>query len=245
MTPWPAVSRMSVTEQSSCYALGQGAGLVEDHRLHAAERVHEIGALDQDTLPGGTADAPEEREGHGDDQRAGAGYHQEHQRPVDPGGPFTRDEGGNQRQQDGQAHDDGRIDLRELGDEALALGFVLRGVFHEVQDLRGGGLAERLRRADAEDAGKVHAPGQDLIVLADAAGHALAREGDRVQAGSALEDDTVHGHLLAGLDDDDLALLHGLRLHGQDRAVPFDMGGIRPDVHRRCLRTARPPGRTA
>ena len=27
--------------------LGQGAGLVEDHRLHAAERIHEVGPFYQ------------------------------------------------------------------------------------------------------------------------------------------------------------------------------------------------------
>ena len=137
----------------------------------------------------------------------------------------------NDRQQDRQAHHDGRVDFRELRDEALALGLALRGVLHEVQDLRGRRLAERLRRTDPQHARQVHAARQDFFVRADAPGHALAREGDRVQVRAAFQDDAVHGHLLAGLDDDDLAGRDRFGCDRHDTAVSFHMGRIGPDVH--------------
>ena len=51
------------------HAMGEGARLVEDHRLHLSQRVHIGRPLDEDTLPRSPTDAAEEREGHGDDQR--------------------------------------------------------------------------------------------------------------------------------------------------------------------------------
>ena len=55
------------------HALGQGAGLVKDHELRVGQRLQIVAALDQNALAGGAADAAEEAQGHGDDQRAGAG----------------------------------------------------------------------------------------------------------------------------------------------------------------------------
>ena len=114
--------------------------------------------------------------------------------------------------------------------------FSTRSRIHQVQDLRGRGLAERLRRADPEHARQVHAAREDFVVRADAPGHAFAREGDRVQVRAAFQDDTVHGHLLTGLDDDYLAFRHGFGGDRHEGAVPFHMGRIGPDVHQMCDR---------
>ena len=69
----------------------EGAGLVEDYRLQLGELIHKVGALDQDTFLGGAAQSAEERERNGNDQRAGAGDHQEQQRAVNPSDPLAGD----------------------------------------------------------------------------------------------------------------------------------------------------------
>ena len=162
-------------------AFGQRARLVEDDGLHAGEGVHIGGALDQDAFARSAADAAEEGERHGDDQRAGAGDHQEHQRPVDPGSPGAREEGRHDGQQYGQADDDGRIDPREARDEMFAARLVFGGVLHQLEDARSGGLAEDADRPHAQHAAEVDAAGQDLVTRMHAARHAFARQGYGVQ----------------------------------------------------------------
>ena len=209
----------------------KGAGLVENDRLHAAEGVHEVGSLDEDTLAGSPADTAEERERDGDHEGAGAGHHQEHQRPVDPGGPLARDEGRDEGERDGQAHDDGRIDFRELRDEALALGLMFSCVLYEIQDLGCGGFAEDLGCFHAKDAGEIDTAGEDLVLRVYGSRDGLARERHGVQGGVPFQDDAVHRHFLTGLDDNDFALLDGFGGHGFEVAVPLHMGRIRTDVH--------------
>ena len=67
-------------------SVGQRARLVEDHCVQPRQRVHVVGALDEDALARGAADAAEEGEGHADDQGAGTADDKEHQGAVEPGG---------------------------------------------------------------------------------------------------------------------------------------------------------------
>ena len=212
-------------------AFGEGAGLVEDHGPELGQLVHVVGALDEDTLAGGAAEAAEEGEGNADDQGAGTGHHQEHESAVDPGAPFAGDEAGNHGHQDSQGHDDGRVDAGEAGDEAFAAGLAGGGVFDQVQDLGGGGFAEGLGGLDLEHAALVHAAGEDLVPFADTAGYAFTGKGDGIQAGVAFEDDAVHRHFFTGLDEEDLAGGDVLGLDVLQLAAAFYVGDVRAQVH--------------
>ena len=53
-------------------AFRKGACLVKDHGFQFGQGVQKVGALDEDTLSGGSAKASEEGQRHGDDKCAGA-----------------------------------------------------------------------------------------------------------------------------------------------------------------------------
>ena len=66
--------------------MGEGARLVEHHRLDLRQNVHIVGSLDEDASTRGTTDAPKEREGHADNQGARTTHHEEHQGAIEPSG---------------------------------------------------------------------------------------------------------------------------------------------------------------
>ena len=224
-------------------ALGQGAGLVEDHGLHLGEILQMVAALHQDAALGGPADAAEEAQRHGDDQRAGAGDDQEDEGPVEPVLPHganqeARQHGGEPEdegrdQEEGQGRDDhaGGIVMGEAGDEGLALGLAIAGVLHQLQDPGDGGLLAGLRHLDAEKPRLVDAAAEDLVPAVHVPGHGLAGESGGIQGGAALGDGAVQRHPLAGLHHDGLAHGHVLHVHLFDVTVPFHEGGVRPQVH--------------
>ena len=104
-------------------------------------------ALDEDTLLGRGADAAEVAERNGDHERAGAGDDQQDKRPVQPfverPVPGQRRDDRHQRRDE---HHGGRVVAGEAGDEVLAGGLLLAGVFHQVQNLRDCGLPALLPR---------------------------------------------------------------------------------------------------
>ena len=218
--------------------LGQGAGLIEDHRIHLGQGFQVVGALDQYALPAGTADTGKEAQGDGDDQGAGAGDDQEGQGPVDPvphiwaHAQDQPDNGGQHRQSQGAVAHPGGIDPGELGDKVLGLGFPGGGVLHQVQDLGHGGLTEVLGGADLQHAGQVDAAADDLGSGGDLPGHALAGQGAGVQAGGALHHQAVDGHLLTGLDHNDAAHLYLIRVYLFQDPLPLYVGIVRADVHK-------------
>ena len=64
-----------------------GSGLIHDQVFDISQGLHEIGALDQDTLAARAADPAEEGQRNADHDRAGTADDQECERPVDPVGP--------------------------------------------------------------------------------------------------------------------------------------------------------------
>ena len=106
------------------------------------------------------------------------------------------------------------------------------GIFHEVENFRDGGFAELLGGPDLEQAAHVDTAADDLIAGPDIPGQALAGEGGGVEGGSALDDDAVDRHTLAGLDHDEGADLDLIGVHLLQLAVlALDVGVVGPDVH--------------
>ena len=108
------------------------------------------------------------------------------------------------------------------------------GFFHQLQDLRNGGLAEFLRRPDPQDAGHIDAAADDLIARrARPRGTALA--GQRRWC-SALEAPSStmpsSGTFSPGLHHDDIADRDLLRVHlCQLAALHFHIRVVRADIH--------------
>ena len=122
-----------------------------------------VGALDEDALVAGAAQARKEAQGNADHQGAGAADHQEGQGAVQPGAPVAvkpRQQTHHRRQHrqgQGRPAHGGGIHPGELGDEVLRLGLVGAGIFHQLQDFGHGGLAEGPGGADLQHAGHVDA----------------------------------------------------------------------------------------
>ena len=219
-------------------ALGQGAGLVKDHDAGAGQLFQVGGTLDQDAAGGGTADAAEEAQRDGDDQRAGTADDQEGQGAVDPvaeAGGLAQEQqhDGRQESQRQRAVADSRgVHPGKAGDEVFGTGLFHAGVLHQIENFRDGGLAELLGGLHLQQAGHVHTAADDLVSGLDVAGQALTGQGGGVQGGSALHDDTIDGHPLAGLHHDHGADLHVIGVHLLQLAVlAFHVGVVRADVH--------------
>ena len=219
------------------HALGQGAGLVKDHTFGVGQLLQIVGALDEDALAAGAADAGEEAEGDADDQGAGTADHQEGQGTVDPVRPL----GLHPQHQTAQGEQDAQHRCRgahrrgihpgEPGDKGLGAGFAGASVLHQIQDLGHGGFPELLGGADLQHAAHVDAAADDLVTLLHVTGQALAGEGAGVQAGAAADHHAVQRHLLAGLHHDDAAHGNFVGVHLLQLAVPLDVGVIGADVH--------------
>ena len=216
-------------------ALGERASLVEDDDVGVGQCLEIVRTLDEDALLGRPTDASEEGERNGDDQGAGARDDEEGERTQKPGGEaaekVTRDERPHHGEGDGREDDDGRVDVGKARDEALAPRLVLAGVLHEVEDLRGGGLAELLGHASAHDAGDVHAARDDLVARRDVAGRALAGERHGVEARRALHDLAIEGYLLPRTNENRVSHVHVRRRDGLYLAVALHVGGVGTDVH--------------
>ena len=141
--------------------------LVKDHRTCLGKGIHEVRSLDQDAFARCAANASEEGERHADDQRAGAGDHEEHQGAVEPGreraGEISAKKGRENREGECCDYHDRRIDSGETCDESFAVRLAFPGMLHQLDDSGYGALAECLGSADADDSGEVYAAGKDLI----------------------------------------------------------------------------------
>ena len=131
--------------------VGQGTCLVEDDGSHLGEDVHIVRSLDEYSPSGSSSDAPEEGEGHTDDQRTWTTDNEEHEGSIEPCGKRTSQECRNDCEGDGGKHHYRRIDAGKAGDESFALRLMLAGMFHEIQDLRHRTLAKGLGDLNPDD----------------------------------------------------------------------------------------------
>ena len=220
------------------HAPGQGTGLVKDHRGYIRQGFQVVGALDQDPLPAGTADAGKEAQRDGDYQRAGAGHNQECEGPVDPlppGPGAAQDQTDNRRQhrqcQGCIAYGRG-IDPGKPCNKVFAFGFPGGRILHQVQDLGNGGFTELFFGADLEHARQIDAAGDNLLANGHISGDTLSGKGRGIQRGGAFLHNAVDGHLFTGLHHDQRTNLHFVGIHLLQNAIPLHIGIIRADVHK-------------
>ena len=120
----------------------------------------------------------------------------------------------------------------KAGDEVLAGGLFLPGVFHQVQNLGHGGLLAGPGDPHPQEARLVYAAADHIVPGFHVPGHGLAGEGGGVQGGDTLQHRAVQGHPLAGLHHDDGPHLHVLRVCLlQGTVLPLQVGGVGADIH--------------
>ena len=90
---------------------------------------------------------------------------------------------------------------------------MLRGMLHQLDNLRNGTLPKIFRRAYLNDTGEVDTAGDDFIVNADLPRHALSSQGGSVQGGGTFNDNTVKGYFLTGANHDDITNRHLVGIH--------------------------------
>ena len=130
-------------------------------------------------MAGSRADAPEESEGYGDHECAGAGDHEEHQSAMDPFGEggAGEEQGREDRQGESGEDDDRGVEAGKSRDETLGRSLVRAGVLDEVEDARHRGGLELLRHFDVEQSAAVDRPGEDPVSDGHVPRHGLAGDG--------------------------------------------------------------------
>ena len=137
-------------------AARERAGLVKDDTVGLGQHLQIAGALDEDAAGGRAADTAEERQRDRDHERAGAADDQKRQRTVDPFAPVGRDahdqphDRRQDRQRERRAAHGRRVDAGKLCNEALGMRLLERGIFHELEDARDGGLGIYLLHTQAQ-----------------------------------------------------------------------------------------------
>src|SRR5690606_17918914 len=158
--------------------------------------------------------------GAGDDQR-GHGIDE-----AEGGGRFRSPDGPDRESGNGQG-DDGRHEPhRDAVDHALDRQLAALGFLDHADDLRQHRVAADLGGAEAEAAGRVERAADDRGADRLGDGQGFARNHRFIDMAGAFGDFAIHGDLLAGTDQDDIAgddLFDG-QFHGL--AVALHAGGL-------------------
>ena len=222
-------------------SLCQSSCLVKDNCADIRQCLHEIGTLNQDSLAAGSSDPSEKGQGDADHNGAGAADDEKCQRAVDPFGPQcpsaapvqeNHAHDGPQHCQRESAVTDGRcIPPGKSGDELL--GFCLPGtsILHQIQDPGCGRLLKLPGRLYSQDSGLVDRSAQDLISLRNVTGQRFPCERGGIQRRRTLYDHSVDRHPFPGLDEQDTACLHIIRIHLLHPVLRHQIGIVRTDIH--------------
>ena len=219
---------------------GQRAGLVERHGLEPGRLLDVGAAFDQDPLPGRGGECRHDAHRRRDHERAGAGDHQEDERPVEPVTPRRveqrwRHDEDRERERDHR----GRVHAGELLDPLLGPGAPAVRFLDHAGDAGERGILSRLGALDLERAVAVDGAGEHLATRLLGDRHALAGDRRLVDRARTDDDAAVERDALARPDDEaradrrfrrrDLPLLAGGRqgAHGRrrtGRAAPRSRG---------------------
>ena len=212
--------------------LGKGTGLIEHNGLCLGKSLHIAGALYKDPAAGSAADSAEEGKRHADNQRAGTGNNQKYQSTLYPDAPLLGEQQGRKNsKQSRTCHDAGGIPVGKAGDKALDLCFLIGGIFHQLQNLSGGGFAVSTLSSDRDDTGEIHRSADNGITRRFILRQAFAGQGGGVHGGGALKDHAVQRNLFAGTDDNGFAYLHLLGVYLFLDALPQDIGIVGTKIH--------------
>ena len=188
------------------FPFGQGAGLIEDSGFGIREGFHDGAALKEDAFFRCGADAGEEGERDGDDERAGAADDEEGECGVDAFFPVSgKEERWKDCDGDRDEDDDRGVDAGEAGDESVDLWLAGDGIFDGVEDATDHGFSEDFFDLDADGASHIDAAGVYAVADGGEDRLRLAGDGGGVDLGLAFGNDAVKRDAVAGADEKDIA----------------------------------------
>ena len=195
-----AVTRGGVYRDEARLALGEGARLVDDERVHLGQPLQCLGVLDEDpelrAAPARHHDRHRRRQAKrtrtSDDEHRN-GIHQRMRQsrlrpPQRPRGKRHHSNGDDRRNEVGS-----HLICKPLDGRAAALRLT-----HRAHDLREQGVATDAGCADDERSGTVHRSARDLAAGMFLDGDRLAREHGLIDGALALDDLAIHRQLFAG-----------------------------------------------
>ena len=213
-------------------ALCERPCLIEHNGIDARERFKVVCTFDQDAFTRRAADAAEEGERNGHDQRAGTGNHEKDQRAPHPLDPNAVEEQRRDESEKNCADDNARrVPTRKAGDESLNVRFFLGSVFHELQNFLYRALGKDAFDPDTDHTGKIDRTADDLVACAFVNGQTLARQCRGVDRGFAIGDLTVQRNAFSGAHDDRFPERDLGGIDGRFDAVPDNNRVIRANVH--------------
>ena len=210
-------------------ALGDGAGLVQHHRVHTVGDLQDLTGADQDAVPGAQARAHHDGGGGGQAQGAGAGddqHRREHPQHEGEGLPGDGPEDGRHQ---GDPHDHRHEHAGHLVGGLGDGGLPALGVLHEPDDPGEGGVVAHAGHLDVQHAVFVDAAADDLAARSLLHRQTLAGEHGLVDAALPLGDGAVRRDPGAGLHQHHVA---HLQLAGGDLPAGVRQdGGVRGQLH--------------
>ena len=223
-------------------AFGQRAGLVQRDRFQVPGFLQVGAALDQDAAPGGGGQPADHRHRRGDDQRARAGDHQQHERLVDGRHPGPVEQQRRQHRHRQRQCEHGRgVDRGEAVHEALRGRAGALRFFDRMNDACERRIAGRCRHLELEFAVLVDGAREHQIARFLVHRNALARNRRLVDAAVALGHAAVERDALAGLDPGDGVQGDVRGLHALPASIGLlDVGLVRCQVHQALDGVARP-----
>src|SRR5690606_13936043 len=177
---------------------------------------HELAALDQHTIARSVSYTRNHGYRRRDDQRAGAGNHQEGERQFH----VTR----YGVHQNGHRHDAGRVNAREAIEKFLGASLGFLGLLDHFDDLGEGGLLTHPVCIDFDIAVVDDGAAEDTIAHGLAGRYGFTRDRRFDDEGLTRDDDAVHRDLLAGAHEHPIALHHIVGQHAQMSFWPNDGG---------------------
>ena len=212
-------------------AAGDGAGLIQRNDLGAASSFQRSGGLEQDAVLGTEAVADHDGDRRGQTQRTGAADDQHRdatgqcvaefpaqQQPDDRGDHGDGDDGG---------HEEAGHGVGDLGDGSLGGG----GIADHLDDLGQRGVLAHAGGLAPQEAGLVGGGGRDFVALGLVHRDALAGQSAFVHGAGTFQHDAVHGDVLTGADDENIAPAHFRDGDADLGTAPQQGGGLGGQLH--------------
>ena len=196
---------------------GQRTCFVEDDGIHAGDGIQVIASLKQDTHTGSRPYSSEIAQRDADNQRARAGYYEEHQPTIEPivehiveARMHRRNKCGKGYYQDSQKHHYRCIDAGKPPDKQFGRRFALCCVLHKVEDACQCAVVVRFRHQYAHCLSADNHTGKDITACGYIAGHALPGQRRSIENGlrvlqSSVQRDTFAGFYFNGFSHIDVA----------------------------------------
>ena len=205
-------------------ALGDGAGLVKDHRLGLCQRLKTVFAFGEYThlrgeyepFPIGQRNAESVQQRPGQNQQNCAAP-----QLLGPFAPKGRDQY-RDHQKEAQ-HAQHPKDVESARGVLLPGGETLR-ILRNVHHIADRGLFKAPGDPHFDVAGQIHASGIDPVALVHRPGGALPGDGRGVHRGDSLHDGSVQGNPFPGTDKDHIARHQFLRPNARDSVIRNQIG---------------------